>query len=97
MTACDCDRIDRFSAQFIGNPLQVPGIDTAKISRTLDGVEDGGIRLIQGIVTGRRHALLTLPRLYGGTEALADPHGIKSVAQFALCQPVINFLVSVNQ
>jgi hypothetical protein len=29
MTAGDCDRIDRFSAQFIGNPLEVPGIDTA--------------------------------------------------------------------
>lgn len=62
------------------------------------------MRLIQGVVIGRRHALLTLPRLNGGTEALADPHealadphGINSVAQFPLCQPVMNFLVSVNQ
>ena len=82
MTAGDGDRVDRFSAQLIGNLLQVPCIDTAQISRTLDGVEDGWMRLIQRVVIGRRHALLTLPRLNGGAEALADPHGIK------FCRPI---------
>src|SRR6187551_2233627 len=47
VTACDGDRVDRFSAQLIGNLLQVPCIDTAQICRTLDGVEDGWMRLIQ--------------------------------------------------
>ncbi len=46
VTAGDGDRVDRFSAQLIGNLLQVPCIDTAQISRTLDGVEDGWMRLI---------------------------------------------------
>ena len=62
VAAGDGDSVDRFSAQFIGNLLQVPCIDTAQISGTLDGVEDGWMRLIQRVVIGRRHALLTLPR-----------------------------------
>src|SRR5262245_32603394 len=73
MTAGNSNGIDCFRAQFIGNLLQVPRIDTAQISRTLDGVENGWSRLFQEVVIGRRHALLTLPRLNGGAEALADP------------------------
>src|SRR5262245_35374352 len=73
MTAGDSDSVDRFRAQFIGNLLKVPRIDTAKISGALDGVEDRWSRSFQGVVIGRRHALLTLPRLTGGAEALADP------------------------
>src|SRR5215510_11612240 len=66
VAAGDSDSVDRFRAQFIGNLLKVPRIDTAKISRTLDGVEDRWSRLFQGVVFGRRHALQTLPRLTGG-------------------------------
>ena len=82
MAAGDSHSVDRFSAQFIGNLLQLPCIDTAQISRALDGVEDGWMRLIQRVVIGRRHALLTLPRPNRGAEALANPHGIR------FCRPI---------
>jgi hypothetical protein len=97
MTAGNSDRVDRFRAQFIGNLLKVPRIDTAQISGTLDGVEDGWSGLFQGVVFGRRHALLTLPRLNGGAEALADPTELILSPNSRFAGSAMKFLVSVNQ
>jgi hypothetical protein len=67
VSAGDGDRVDGFGAQFIRNLLQVPRIDTAKIRRALDGVENGRVWVRQKLITGRRHVLIILPR---STEAL---------------------------
>src|SRR5262245_40640370 len=58
--AGNCDCIDRLGAQFIGNLLQVPRIDTAQICRALDRVEEFGGGFCQEVIVGR-HALITFP------------------------------------
>jgi hypothetical protein len=40
MTTSNGDRVNSLGAQFVGNLLQVPSINTPQIGRTLDRVED---------------------------------------------------------
>src|SRR6185312_13613146 len=58
MSSGDGDCVDGFGTQFIRNLLEVPCIDTAKVRRALDGVENGGVQMRQRLITGRRHTLI---------------------------------------
>src|SRR5262245_33589960 len=98
MPAGNCDRIDRLGAQFNGNLLQVPRINTAQICRALDRVEEFGGGFCQEVIVGRRHASITFPT---NSEALVrywqKPSEHFFVAQYELCRLCHEVSLSLRQ